>query len=276
MKKQSFARRASCDDRDGKCDKTFWLLHCTEPNKSNRRAGWSFAWRGVGVKGVKGSTWGVLLITAAQMVQQMRWIKSQGYDRKREKWQQSTSLTAYIRSSWLGNFQRKRLNIYCSTAGGTRSLHLRLVSKKNGSGAVSEILIPLEKHSAEGRKAWSSIWCDILRGRTAGSQTLQPRTGRGSEDGRNGGELNYWEEDSTDLMSLQLQERYIWIASILCFASYYYYSLSQYSFCLPACDKCRSNKREMTFYTGIKNATLTSLALLLFRFVLIRDIWRRF
>lgn len=82
-----------------------------------------------------------------------RWIKSQEYDSKREKWRQSMFLTAYIRSSWLENFQRKYLNIYCSAARWTHSLHLQLVSKKNGSGAITEILIPLEKHNAEGRKA---------------------------------------------------------------------------------------------------------------------------
>ena len=106
-------------------------------------------------KGVKESTRGVLLITAAQMVQQMRWEGMDGWMRSESEtgsegrgggWHESTCLTVYIRSRRVGELARETLLIFIVLwPVGNFSSHRPFVSKKNGRGAECEILIPSQR-----------------------------------------------------------------------------------------------------------------------------------
>lgn len=137
-------------------------------------------------------------------------------------------------------------------AGRKLSFLLQFVSKKNGWGAACEILILLQRSRmlkvVKDRMAYGErSWGKEHRGRTL---HRQERVGAARRSrGKEGGKLNYREEDSGELMSLHLQGSYIWKAQTLCFVSYYSRH-SQYSFSLST--GCRGNKRKMTFLTCIR------------------------
>lgn len=184
-----------------------------------------------------------------------RWMdKEWERDREREKWYESTCLTVYIRSSRLETFQEKHFNIYCSEAGRKLSFLLQFVSKKNGWGAACEILILLQKSGMLKVGKLERHMVGDPEGKNTGKEhTRQAREGRGGEDTRRrrrreikllGGGFAAAHE------SAFAREQYL-NSQTLCFVSYYSRQ-SQYSFSLSGCDKCRGNKRKMTFLARIK------------------------
>lgn len=127
------------------------------------------------------------LVAAAQMVQQMRWMK--GLTGKTKESTCSTGAPDWRTS------KRKCLNIYCSAALCASPffilsffLNLWFVSKKYGSGAEREILISLQ---GGGGMALKVEKCGAAYGAappagggTAGFQTPPRRTGWSSRDTR--------------------------------------------------------------------------------------------